>query len=52
MLDQHEGLERLMNCPCCGVRLKTVRWRVRLDRAIYDRAIKQYKDMWPKTGKK
>jgi hypothetical protein len=52
MLDQHEGLERLMNCPCCGVRLRSVRWSLRLGKGLYDQAINQYKDMWPKKIRK
>lgn len=52
MHDQHEGLERLLNCPCCGVRLRCVRWSLRLDKGLYDKAIQEYKDKWPKKPRK
>lgn len=42
VLDQLDGLSRIMSCPCCGVRLKKVNWRIRLDDAVFDSAVKTY----------
>lgn len=36
------GLRRLMDCPCCGVELKTVRWRYELDAEEYSELLKAY----------
>ncbi|MES2789702.1 MAG: hypothetical protein V4719_08780 [Planctomycetota bacterium] len=40
LLAQLVGLARILECPCCGVRLKTVRWRYTLDAAAYKNALK------------
>ena len=40
--DQREGLGRIMDCPCCGVKLKRVRWRFALDAATYKEAVESY----------
>jgi len=37
-------LRRLMDCPCCGVKLKAVRWRYPLDEKTYREAVKTYQD--------
>jgi hypothetical protein len=37
-----DGLQRILDCPCCGVPLKTVRWRIRLDEATYTSAYARY----------
>lgn len=42
VLDQLEGLRRIMDCPCCGVKLKTIRWRFMLDDATYKNTIDSY----------
>jgi hypothetical protein len=41
-LDQLEGLEWTLRCPSCGVRLKAVRWCIRLEAASYDESVKAY----------
>jgi hypothetical protein len=45
LYEQWEGLKRLIACPCCGVRLKAVRWRVPLTEAEYRQALKQYAEL-------
>ena len=40
--DQRDALERLLDCPCCGVKLKEVRWRIDLDQATYTAAADAY----------
>lgn len=35
-------LERLMECPCCGVELKKVRWRINIDEAERQEAYQRY----------
>jgi hypothetical protein len=40
ILDQIEGLHRLLACPCCGARSRAVRWKVPLDRATWEEANK------------
>jgi hypothetical protein len=47
--DQLDGLGRLLNCPCCGARLKSVRWRIRLDTAEWRQACSRYRDSAPET---
>ena len=42
ILDQLDCLGRLMKCPCCGVKLKAVRWRVQLDQAEFESAVASY----------
>jgi hypothetical protein len=39
---QRKGLMRLLECPCCGVLLKKVRWSIPLDQAALDDAYKRY----------
>jgi hypothetical protein len=34
--DQLEGLWWIINCPCCGVPLKAVRWNLNVDQSTYD----------------
>jgi len=41
-LRQLDRLERLLDCPCCGVQLKVVRWRYMLDAETYDETVKAY----------
>jgi hypothetical protein len=43
MLSQAKGLRRLMDCPCCGVELKVVRWGYELDAQAYDEVVKAYR---------
>ena len=40
--DIHDGLSQILNCPCCGVQLRAVRWRIQLDRATLDDAYAKY----------
>jgi hypothetical protein len=37
--DQLDGLWRIINCPCCGVPLKAVRWNLNIDQSNYDDAV-------------
>lgn len=39
---QLERLRRLMDCPCCGVTLKSVRWRISLDEDTLVKAEQEY----------
>jgi hypothetical protein len=39
LYDQLDGLRRLINCPCCGVPLKAVRWDLNIDQSYYDDAV-------------
>lgn len=39
---QRHGLAALMDCPCCGVELKAVRWSIELTQADMDKAHKSY----------
>ena len=43
VLLQLNRLRRLIDCPCCGVRLKDVRWRFSLDETTYTAAVKAYR---------
>lgn len=40
LLDHLDGLRRILDCPCCGVRLRSVAWSVSLDSATLEEAIK------------
>jgi len=40
--DQLDGLARIMDCPCCGVKLKGVRWRLDLDEPTFKLAVEAY----------
>jgi hypothetical protein len=40
--DQLNGLWRLINCPCCGVSVKAVRWSINIGQDEYDDALKAY----------
>jgi hypothetical protein len=40
--NQYDGLHGLLRCPCCGIRLKAVNWRIPIDRATYDTAYAAY----------
>jgi hypothetical protein len=51
VLDLVDGLRKLLDCPCCGVRLKHVRWRILLDEAILKQAYDEYRNMIGGTGK-
>lgn len=42
VLDQLDCLKRVMNCPCCGIELTAVRWRIHLGASEYDRAVASY----------
>jgi len=44
VLAQLEGLRHLLDCPCCGIALKLVRWRVRLTEKDYDEAVAAYQE--------
>lgn len=46
VLDHLEGLGHILKCPCCGFRLKAIRWRFRMDDAEYSRAVAAYHEMW------
>lgn len=37
-----QGLARMLVCPCCGVKLKRVTWRYRIDEADMKRAVADY----------
>jgi hypothetical protein len=39
---RRKGLMCLLECPCCGVRLKKVRWSIPLDQATVDEAYRRY----------
>jgi hypothetical protein len=39
---QVRGLDGILDCPCCGVTLKKVRWRIVIDDAALKEAIRQY----------
>lgn len=36
------GLTRILVCPCCGIRLKAVRWKVIIDGSLLNAAEKKY----------
>lgn len=42
VLDQYEGLFQVMRCPCCGVKLKKVRWQFMLDATAFENAVDAY----------
>lgn len=42
ILGQLDCLRRMMDCPCCGVPLKAVRWRISLDTRTYQNAVDTY----------
>jgi hypothetical protein len=44
ILDQLDCLRRLMNCPCCGIHLKAVRWRINISVSEYKNAVKSYSE--------
>jgi hypothetical protein len=43
VLSQLGRLQRLLDCPCCGIALKAVRWRYALDADTYARAVASYR---------
>lgn len=43
VLRQLDGLRRLMDCPCCGVELKAVRWGYELDEGTVADAVASYR---------
>lgn len=42
VLDQLDGLGRIMQCPCCGIRLRRVRWKIPMGKQTYDEAVGRY----------
>jgi hypothetical protein len=40
--DQWDGLSRMLRCPCCGARLKTVRWSIPLSDQEYREVASAY----------
>jgi hypothetical protein len=48
LLEVVEGLRKLLDCPCCGVRLKRVRWQIQLDEATLKHAYDTYRSWWPR----
>jgi hypothetical protein len=40
--DQLDALRKLLHCPCCGIPLRAVRWRISLTQAEYDEAVSSY----------
>lgn len=40
--NQRDGLRRILDCPCCGVELKKVRWKIRIDDAAMKEAYQRY----------
>jgi hypothetical protein len=44
VLDIVEDLQKLLDCPCCGVRLKQVHWRIRLNEAMMKQAYEAYRN--------
>lgn len=46
MYDQLEAFTRLVLCPCCGVKLKRVTWRVALTEEQVSNAIREYRASW------
>ena len=45
VLEIVNGLRKLLDCPCCGVRLKAVRWRFHLNEARMKQAYDDYGKM-------
>ncbi len=45
VLEIVDGLRKLLDCPCCGVQLKSVRWRYQLDEATMKHAYNEYCQM-------
>ncbi|RLB54999.1 MAG: hypothetical protein DRI90_19790 [Deltaproteobacteria bacterium] len=43
VLRQLDRLRRMIDCPCCGVPLKVVRWRYTLDAQTYREAVASYR---------
>jgi hypothetical protein len=41
---QIEGLWRIINCPCCGVPLKAVSWKLNIDQSRYNNAVESYSE--------
>lgn len=52
VLDQLDGLRRIMDCPCCGVNLKSVRWRISLDEDMLVQAEEAYREWSAETLKR
>jgi hypothetical protein len=44
VLAQLEGLRHMLDCPCCGIALKAVRWRVRVGEKDYEDAVASYQE--------
>ena len=42
VLAQLDGLQRIINCPCCGPELKAVRWRIVIRASEYHSAVESY----------
>jgi hypothetical protein len=50
--DQMDGLTNILKCPCCGVQLKRVMWRINVTDQDVDAAYKQYSSACSFRGKK
>ena len=42
VLSKRKGLERILDCPCCGVSLKKVSWRIPISAESYTEAVAEY----------
>ncbi|HEV2295222.1 MAG TPA: hypothetical protein VGR35_15325 [Tepidisphaeraceae bacterium] len=42
-----DGLRRIMDCPCCGIKLKSVQWRIRVDEPMLEAAYEKYLQQFP-----
>jgi hypothetical protein len=47
--DHLDALERILKCPCCGVRLKDVRWRIEVEEPAFKTAVEAYVRTSPKA---
>jgi hypothetical protein len=50
--DQMDGLRNILKCPCCGVRLKRVTWRIKMTEEEVTAAYKQYSSTLSEHRKK
>ena len=44
VLSKLKGLQRILDCPCCGVSLKKVSWRIPVSAQSYEQAVADYRD--------
>jgi hypothetical protein len=49
VLSQLDGVRRLLDCPCCGVELKRVRWGYELDAEAYEASVKAYVESFARS---